>query len=60
MHANRAEEILHAKESIGVQYRNNNVWIEKVDKERGIAVVTYLAEKNTVEVAIEQLAEVSR
>lgn len=58
MDAKRAEEILHARDSIGVKYRNNEIWIEKVDKTRNMALVTYLEEKNTVEVPIDQLVEI--
>lgn len=57
MKATRAEEILKSKEIIGVKYRNNDVWIESVDKERSTAYVTYLEQHNTVHVAIGQLEE---
>ncbi|QDR83230.1 H-type small acid-soluble spore protein [Sporomusa termitida] len=57
MKATRAEEILKSQEIIGVKYRNNDVWIESVDKERSTAYVTYLEQHNTVHVAIGQLEE---
>lgn len=57
MHANRAEQILKSAEVIGVQYRNNDVWIDKIDKGRNTAYVTYLEKHNTVQVSIDQLVE---
>ena len=57
MKATRAEEIIKSKETIGVIYRNNDVWIENVDKERNTAYVTYLEQHNTVHVDIDQLEE---
>lgn len=57
MHANRAEQILKSAEVIGVQYRNNDVWIDKIDKGRNTAYVTYLEKHNTVQVLIDQLVE---
>ena len=42
MKATRAEQIMKSEEIIGVQYRNNYVWIEDIDKERNTAHVTYL------------------
>lgn len=57
MHANRAEEIMKSLNIIGVQYRNNYVWIEDIDKERNTAHVTYLEKRNTIHVDIDQLEE---
>lgn len=57
MKATRAEEILKSEQPIGVKYRNNDVWIESVDKGRNTAYVTYLEEHNTVHVDIDQLEE---
>lgn len=57
MHADRAEEILKSADIIGVQYRNNAVWIEKIDKGRNTARVTYLEQHNTIDVALNQLVE---
>lgn len=57
MHANRAEEIMKSLNIIGVQYRNNYVWIEDIDKGRNTAHVTYLEKRNTIHVDIDQLEE---
>ncbi|QJW46732.1 H-type small acid-soluble spore protein [bacterium BFN5] len=57
MHANRAEEIMKSLNIIGVQYRNNYVWIEDIDKEHNTAHVTYLEKRNTIHVDIDQLEE---
>lgn len=57
MKATRAEEILKSEQTIGVKYRNNDVWIESVDKGRNTAYVTYLEQRNTVQVDIDQLEE---
>ncbi|WP_165865971.1 H-type small acid-soluble spore protein [Lucifera butyrica] len=57
MNADRAEEILKSPDSIGVQYRNNYVWIEDIDKGRNTAHVTYLEKHNTIHVDIDRLVE---
>lgn len=57
MDARRAEQIMKSSDIIGVKYRNNYVWIEDVDKGRNTAHVTYLEERNTLHVAIDQLEE---
>ncbi|MEG6584278.1 H-type small acid-soluble spore protein [Dendrosporobacter sp. 1207_IL3150] len=57
MRATRAEEIIKSPDIIGVQYRNNYVWIEDIDKGRNTAHVTYLEERNTIHVDIDQLVE---
>jgi H-type small acid-soluble spore protein len=57
MKAKRAEEILKSQEKIAVSYRNNRVWIESVNKHHNKAYVTYLDQKNTVEVEIDHLVE---
>ncbi|CUH96559.1 hypothetical protein P22_2649 [Propionispora sp. 2/2-37] len=57
MDANRAEQIMNSPAIIGVQYRNNDVWIEDVDKETNTAHVTYLEKRNTLHVSIDQLIE---
>ncbi|MBP2634840.1 MAG: sspH [Firmicutes bacterium] len=57
MNASRAEQIMKSPDVIGVKYRNNYVWIEDVDKGRNTAHVTYLEERNTVHVDIDQLEE---
>ncbi|MBP2663802.1 MAG: sspH [Firmicutes bacterium] len=57
MDASRAEQIMKSADIIGVMYRNNYVWIEDVDKGRNTAYVTYLEERNTVHVGIDQLEE---
>nr|WP_092074821.1 small, acid-soluble spore protein, H family [Dendrosporobacter quercicolus]NSL48954.1 small, acid-soluble spore protein, H family [Dendrosporobacter quercicolus DSM 1736]SDN15603.1 small acid-soluble spore protein, H-type [Dendrosporobacter quercicolus] len=57
MHANRAEEIMKSADVIGVQYRNNAVWIDNIDKGRNTAYVTYLEKGNTVHVSIDRLVE---
>jgi small acid-soluble spore protein H (minor) len=57
MNATRAEQIMKSSDIIGVKYRNNYVWIEDVDKGRNTAHVTYLEERNTVHVDIDQLEE---
>ena len=57
MNASRAEQIIKSSDVIGVKYRNNYVWIENVDKGRNTAYVTYLEERNTVHVDIDQLEE---
>lgn len=57
MKADRAEQILKSQDIIGVQYRNNPVWIEDIDKGRNTAHVTYLEKRNTVHVSIDQLEE---
>lgn len=57
MDANRAEQIMNSPAIIGVQYRNNAVWIEDVDKGTNTAHVTYLEKRNTLHVSIDQLTE---
>jgi H-type small acid-soluble spore protein len=57
MRADRAEEILKSADIIGVRYRNNDVWIEDIDKGRNTAHVTYLEKNNTIHVSIDQLEE---
>lgn len=57
MEAKRAEQIMRSPAIIGVKYRNNYVWIEDVDKGRNTAHVTYLEERNTLHVGIDQLEE---
>ncbi|SDF41989.1 H-type small acid-soluble spore protein [Sporomusa acidovorans] len=57
MDAKRAEQIMRSPAIIGVKYRNNYVWIEDVDKGRNTAHVTYLEERNTLHVDIDQLEE---
>ncbi|MCX7779584.1 MAG: H-type small acid-soluble spore protein [Negativicutes bacterium] len=57
MKADRAEEILNSPDIIGVKYRNNYVWIEDVDKGNNTAHVTYLEDRNTLHVSLDQLVE---
>lgn len=57
MDASRAEQIMRSPDTIGVKYRNNYVWIEDIDKGRNTAHVTYLEQRNTLHVAIDQLEE---
>jgi len=55
MKAKQAEKIINSPDIIGVQYRNNHVWIEDLDKERNTAHVTYLEKRNTIHVDVDQL-----
>lgn len=57
MKATRAEEIINSPDVIGVLYRSNDVWLEKVDKGTSKAEVTYMEKGNTITVDIEQLVE---
>lgn len=57
MNASRAEEIIKSADIINVQFQSHDVWIENVDKERNSAQVTYLENRHTIDVDIDQLVE---
>lgn len=57
MNFHRAEEILKSTDTINVQFQSNNVWIEEIDKENNTAHVTYLENRHTIDVDIDQLVE---
>ena len=57
MTSSRVAEIIRSEAKIKVLYKSNDVWIEKVDKEENKAMVTYLDDGATVEVAVSQLQE---
>lgn len=60
MFIRRAEEIVHSQDVVQVFYKNNPVWIEKVDNNRETAYVKFLDNTTRMEVPLIELIEIEK